>query len=140
MYSKGNLQSGKARVSYRFNSLQTGKCIQSNRFELPTECKHHKFQFPSNGKVYSKGCIVVNYNPGPNSFNSLQTGKCIQSTIYVYACPKGRHRVSIPFKRESVFKAMLQKSTSSWSKTSFNSLQTGKCIQSRECFVGRLRN
>ena len=38
-----------------------------------------KFQFPSNGKVYSKKNVVEDKPPNAvESFNSLQTGKCIQ--------------------------------------------------------------
>ena len=63
------------------------------------------FQFPSNGKVYSK---------------------C--NTCYVQ---RNHISVSIPFKRESVFKGALGEIKSD-SDIGFNSLQTGKCIQSVE--------
>ena len=139
-----------------FNSLQTGKCIQSFRFmgvvyrrfrtvSIPfkresvfkvtisvdgkTVAKMVPFQFPSNGKVYSKYYGNRRIEPG---------------LVYV----------SIPFKRESVFKEDERKAEylkakefqfpsngKVYSKTkrgesmaspkfSFNSLQTGKCIQS----------
>ena len=62
-----------------------------------------KFQFPSNGKVYSKPSASSPELSLYICFNSLQTGKCIQrfrSCLF-----RGRKsRVSIPFKRESVFK------------------------------------
>ena len=61
------------------------------------------FQFPSNGKVYSK---VKSYTAlGEHNwdcFNSLQTGKCIQRKHCARSVP---------------------------AKERFNSLQTGKCIQ-----------
>ena len=60
-----------------FNSLQTGKCIQ--RLERQgLRWKDHEFQFPSNGKVYSEQ---------HHSRNNRRT-----------------RQVSIPFKRESVFR------------------------------------
>ena len=37
-----------------------------------------RFQFPSNGKVYSEDRGKDNVPMRPISFNSLQTGKCIQ--------------------------------------------------------------
>ena len=62
------------------------------------------FQFPSNGKAYTKPNSLINPVPEYESFNSLQTGKHIQ-------------RDSI--RRIIMFDAMC-----------FNSLQTGKHIQS----------
>ena len=65
-------------VDVGFNSLQTGKCIQSPMCDL-VSIRISEFQFPSNGKVYSKKSLnglIMRPNP---SFNSLQTGKCIQS-------------------------------------------------------------
>ena len=63
-----------------------------------------RFQFPSNGKVYSKvGIQSVVYDDELLSFNSLQTGKCIARN----------HSIML----KSV-------------RIGFNSLQTGKCIAS----------
>ena len=60
-----------------FNSLQTGKCIQS--WKIANErLQELTFQFPSNGKVYSENFVLQQRAFGA-SFNSLQTGKCIQS-------------------------------------------------------------
>ena len=89
-----------------FNSLQTGKCIA--RFQALLWYKvAEKFQFPSNGKVYSKevtsSSLVSSRNAG---FNSLQTGKCIASVSQMLSACGERFLVS------------------------FNSLQTGKCIAS----------
>ena len=61
-----------------FNSLQTGKRIQSVSCNLGSLRKHKMFQFPSNGKAYPKGETLV----------QMREGKI----------------VSIPFKRESVSK------------------------------------
>ena len=69
----------------------------------------HTFQFPSNGKAYPK----ANHHEELGlalSFNSLQTGKHIQRTELV-----GRTFVN---------------------KVSFNSLQTGKHIQRKRCIDG----
>ena len=68
--------------------------------------KVREFQFPSNGKVYPKILIGL--------------------TLSVLTVD-----VSIPFKRESVSKDQEVKVTIVKIEESFNSLQTGKCIQSR---------
>ncbi len=85
------------------------------------------FQFPSNGKVYSEPVEVEVDFLLNTSFNSLQTGKCIQSSFISITTSK--LTVSIPFKRESVFRDMDKKSVRFFDHKSFNSLQTGKCIQ-----------
>ena len=115
-----------------FNSLQTGKCIQSEQAEKLLDIDIQEFQFPSNGKVYSKRRQVSDnrycqcwfqfpsngkvysksrasrecYEYGQMRFNSLQTGKCIQSSKWEKA-RADISRVSIPFKRESVFKVII---------------------------------
>ena len=95
-----------------FNSLQTGKCIQRlNRIAL-YEVGHGEFQFPSNGKVYSEFFFVV------CKVHYLQTMFQFPSNGKVYSeittpIPKRRKQdVSIPFKRESVFRA----GNTSWQK------------------------
>ena len=40
------------------------------------------FQFPSNGKVYSKWLLLVEEVLTNQCFNSLQTGKCIARELY----------------------------------------------------------
>ena len=109
-----------------FNSLQTGRCIQSDGEQYTVQYNGKKFQFPSNGKVYPKGACLGS-SPGQKGqrFNSLQTGRCIQSQTQR---PKIRIIVSIPFKREGVSKVWwLPKPQQHL--VSFNSLQTGRCIQ-----------
>ena len=111
-YGFNSLQTGKCIASekvqphYRpsrylcFNSLQTGKCIASKRTMLYNNIGT-AFQFPSNGKVYSKLVMDV-VEQHYKSFNSLQTGKCIARVRWHGKCVERRK--------------------------SFNSLQTGKCI------------
>ena len=91
---------------FRFNSLQTGNCIQTiapllrNRdhdyeFQFPSNgklhsnsarkqpllLKHKKFQFPSNGKLHSNVVALTIIAGIIVSFNSLQTGNCIQTSV-----------------------------------------------------------
>ena len=139
-----------------FNSLQTGKCIQrlaekkleaQARVSIPFKresvfrvqgllpdfiTSRLKFQFPSNGKVYSERPRLQRPLLEQKSFNSLQTGKCIQSSdAHPYANLIAG--VSIPFKRESVFRGISDAGgRMSSNSSSFNSLQTGKCIQRRQ--------
>ena len=116
-----------------FNSLQTGKHIQRRNPITTCEGKAVMFQFPSNGKAYTKlynlykrrytKCVY-------QSFNSLQTGKHIQSKrnwdkrldkMQFQFPSNGKaytkwsecessspvvRQVSIPFKRESIYKAI----------------------------------
>ena len=108
-----------------FNSLQTGKCIQRNevRHILP---KGHKFQFPSNGKVYSEVESYGVERRSVNGFNSLQTGKCIQRIGI-----KSRHPPMLLFQFPSNGKVYseMDPATDAALIFGFNSLQTGKCIQ-----------
>ena len=113
-----------------FNSLQTGKPIQSwtdkwrgrvlRLFQFPSNGKAYpknpmgptwqrksRFQFPSNGKAYPKKCQIKKaVKPKTSSFNSLQTGK--------------------PIQREAPW------SPKSSTISRFNSLQTGKPIQRKQ--------
>ena len=65
-----------------FNSLQTGKCIQSEADEKALSAGI-LFQFPSNGKVYPKEYSEEHLSEIASCFNSLQTGKCIQRSCAV---------------------------------------------------------
>ena len=60
------------------------------------------FQFPSNGKVDTKFSRCGHAFLGVTCFNSLQTGRCIQSDSIVFH--RLHYHVSIPFKREGVYK------------------------------------
>ena len=110
----------------RFNSLQTGRHIQTNKliyptrmasqFQFPSNGKAHsdssntiventylKFQFPSNGKAHSDSTVLIGDTATVSfGFNSLQTGRHIQ-TLGSPACRDGAI-VSIPFKREGTFR------------------------------------
>ena len=91
----------------RFNSLQTGKCIQRDVvISVGFGTLIVEFPFPSNGKVYSEELEISNVVK-IESFNSLQTGKCIQRSNQVSMDRLECYIVSIPFKRESVFRADL---------------------------------
>ena len=90
---------------YRFNSLQTGRCVASR--ELRDENRHTSpsFQFPSNGKVCCKSYkSEMKGHILSKCFNSLQTGRCVASRrchlneVYM----NSMKLVSIPFKREGV--------------------------------------
>ena len=65
------------------------------------------FQFPSNGKAYPKDCRKAYPISRKKSFNSLQTGKPIQSAIQG-DLNEIREIVSIPFKRESGSKGVVE--------------------------------
>ena len=181
--SRKRLQGLLSTVWEGFNSLQTGKCIQSTfettplwylqeRVSIPfkresvskvlppkqtaTALGKAEFQFPSNGKVYPKAVAFLKFRLTTNgafqfpsngkvypktrrsrgrgeragkSFNSLQTGKCIQRYPNLSTSTYLADLVSIPFKRESVSKVNPCRHRSTGSRTRFNSLQTGKCIQ-----------
>ena len=113
-HSFNSLQTGKCIQSWGcpkdppqrlgFNSLQTGKCIQSLISSSVNALEKIAFQFPSNGKVYSEYYQVLSRERGDGS-------------------------VSIPFKRESVFRVAASGALTR--AFGFNSLQTGKCIQSK---------
>ena len=64
------------------------------------------------------------------SFNSLQTGNCIQTKLSREQLHALTWAVSIPFKRETAFKlnGVVRNMKEDYG-LSFNSLQTGNCIQ-----------
>ena len=111
---------------YRFNSLQTGKHIQSGN-EHYVFLSDFMFQFPSNGKAYPKFREHDTWREG-ESFNSLQTGKHIQSWNIFPSKPAADCFNSLQTGKHIQRK---QKSTCGiyWIDSSFNSLQTGKHIQ-----------
>ena len=92
------------KLFFRFNSLQTGKCIQ-------------RFSVSGWGS-----------SPSTSSFNSLQTGKCIQRIFWTQLLPVAGGFNSLQTGKciQSVRKSFM---LSSSTMKSFNSLQTGKCIQ-----------
>ena len=85
-----------------FNSLQTGKCIQSCKDLLHrTVGLYDLFQFPSNGKVYSEESLQANH---------------------LWA-------VEFQFPSNGKVDSEAQKTMGQFVEISFNSLQTGKWIQ-----------
>ena len=87
-----------------FNSLQTGKCIQS-QITVAMAATSAEFQFPSNGKVYPK--LVGNLKPVqmiPVVFQFPSNGKVYPKKKDEFRIPRRADHVSIPFKRESVSK------------------------------------
>ena len=111
-----------------FNSLQTGRYIQSIDDNRLTDPFSTEFQFPSNGKVYPKRVHKIPL-PSTTRFNSLQTGRYIQRKKKV-THEEYCEAVSIPFKREGISKETHHGESSPTLHTSFNSLQTGRYIQS----------
>ena len=138
-----------------FNSLQTGKCIQRRRrSKMSIRSSKNGFNSLQTGKCIQRA-LFLSLSRTFFSFNSLQTGKCIQSLDRNLGFCR-RISVSIPFKRESVFRVLPEPSISAFPPLfqfpsngkvysekkkklasrqkkmplCFNSLQTGKCIQS----------
>ena len=109
-----------------FNSLQTGKWIQRLDKTVKASNADAKFQFPSNGKVDSE-----KFNPKVSrKLNLVSIPFKRESGFRAYLlCSKLSWKtVSIPFKRESGFRALT--TPQRWRREKcFNSLQTGKCIQ-----------
>ena len=65
----------------RFNSLQTGNCIQTGRSRQRRKSPRFQFQFPSNGKLHSNATDNRRELLEDFGFNSLQTGNCIQTRL-----------------------------------------------------------
>ena len=117
-------------MSLVFQFPSNGKVYSEGAAAVPAaKSSNGKFQFPSNGKVYSESAPAEIQKSYFKCFNSLQTGKCIQSRLRNHS-HAGGPTVSIPFKRESVFRANMMRHKVI-DHVGFNSLQTGKCIQSR---------
>ena len=116
-------------TSKSFNSLQTGRCMQSVANEIKIDATTDKFQFPSNGKVHAKFLS--------ESFSLYNLGVSIpfkrEGACKVRDGPRWEDQtcVSIPFKREGACKVAESDAKTS-KEISFNSLQTGRCMQS--CF------
>ena len=116
-----------------FNSLQTGRHIQSKPPAVEWPLTEDLFQFPSNGKAYTKCYHCHRHkNTVRKSFNSLQTGRHIQS--WARRSKRKLNQVSIPFKREGIYKEGMTLGAGSALAFRFNSLQTGRHIQSWICW------
>ena len=120
-------------IPFCFNSLQTGKCIQSEDLRMFGGEVPPVFQFPSNGKVYSKFYNYKRRCGHGRKFQFPSNGKVYSKvTIHSHRLNYVLFLVSIPFKRESVFKDFKNGKKSFRNRNRFNSLQTGKCIQRKE--------
>ena len=86
------------------------------------------FQFPSSGKGCSKYSIPTNVLRSGMSFNSLQAGRGVQRLREIDPNEIKNRIVSIPFKREGVFKVGLSRYRRHL-KERFNSLQAGRGVQ-----------
>ena len=115
-------------VEFGFNSLQTGKHIQRGA-SLSYDGAHPLFQFPSNGKAYPKGKGSPNLEK-ERVFQFPSNGKAYPKFEASFFTSKSSDRVSIPFKRESISKDTYSEIKGLFNEISFNSLQTGKHIQS----------
>ena len=137
----------------RFNSLQTGKRIQSCWQRFCQDClmtvsipfKRESvskvasdlsvisalmFQFPSNGKAYPKKGAITTLAVALVLFQFPSNGKAYPKRSSSFSLIwQLNTQVSIPFKRESVSKAFMIMLGSAI-LAGFNSLQTGKRIQS----------
>ena len=112
-------------VSIPFKRESASKVASYNRLGIVFST----FQFPSNGKVHRKSAID-RYISDPFNvsipFKRESASKVYTGILKIYLL-KG---VSIPFKRESASKVNINVSVCSVD-LSFNSLQTGKCIERR---------
>ena len=91
-----------------FNSLQTGKRIQSrSRLVFQNVRYENWFQFPSNGKAYPKEIHRGIRGGECPPFQFPSNGKAYPKLVIVMVEGRPRKTVSIPFKRESVSKETL---------------------------------
>ena len=111
-----------------FNSLQTGNCIQTEVIDVIVTTVG-KFQFPSNGKLHSNSVESLQSHLIASKFQFPSNGK-LHSNSKCSKISKKCILVSIPFKRETAFKR-IQEEISRIEGISFNSLQTGNCIQTK---------
>ena len=115
-----------------FNSLQTGKPIQSRSNAKCGDKCHNQVSIPFKRESLSKGrrlCSRVSCSR--SCFNSLQTGKPIQrNTVFL---PKtNRIRFQFPSNGKAYPKTGDDKGHQMIVHLRFNSLQTGKPIQSKK--------
>ena len=91
-------------IVFGFNSLQTGKWIQSILMgSIRDGLASSRFNSLQTGKWIQSLSIFLKKRI-EKGFNSLQTGKWIQSRRYSQYSQGSRNYVSIPFKRESGFR------------------------------------
>ena len=120
--------------TFSFNSLQTGKHMESETVDRAVTSVGKSFNSLQTGKHMER-----EQNPdittNGDSFNSLQTGKHMEREDPEVADFWMTKYVSIPFKRESTWKGCNNWRT--WEHTGFrfNSLQTGKHMERRKTAV-----
>ena len=96
------------RVGVRcFHSLQTGKGIQRLDYAYVVGVSEEKFPFPSNGKGYSKITDRLVEDGGINMFPFPSNGKGYSKVAKAPVAIIRFVEVSIPFKRERVFKVLI---------------------------------
>ena len=123
-----------------FNSLQTGKHME--RLELPAyRVGEGGFQFPSNGKAHGKSRFHLKFWAPGEWFQFPSNGKAHGKFNSIsLATREGKpKKVSIPFKRESTWKVRPPRAAMRKHR-SFNSLQTGKHMESRHAMVTYIPN
>ena len=76
-----------------------------SKFQFPTFTRLKKFQFPSNGKIYPKGINTFSYTT-KGKFQFPSNGKVYPKPVTCFFTATGGSLVSIPFKRESLSKAI----------------------------------
>ena len=121
------LKRRKETLSSRFNSLQTGRLIQTDGVTEVKMTAEVVFQFPSNGKAHSDQESAHSWGKILSCFNSLQTGRLIQTLPTTVSC-----LFTLPC-FNSLQTGRLIQTIGSLIVTpevlSFNSLQTGRLIQ-----------
>ena len=114
-----------------FNSLQTGKCIASAGPTTPPLAPSTPFQFPSNGKVYSKLLRTSNWANKSGWFQFPSNGKVYsKATDALHPVKWGRAEFQFPSNGKVYSKLFLTSVSLNGLSFRFNSLQTGKCIAS----------
>ena len=116
-------------VGFQFPS--NGKAISKGRQKMECWCACYLFQFPSNGKAYPKERGAETEQVIKEVFQFPSNGKAYPKTSKSFPCGFLDLRVSIPFKRESISKEVGKTVRLTATGTGFNSLQTGKHIQSQ---------
>ena len=111
----------------RFNSLQTGRSFRTQICEVH-DYPYHRFQFPSNGKVF----------PNPNTkhpghfcrgqFQFPSNGKVFPNGRLDKYCDPVID-VSIPFKREGISELKKLRKPLTFTALRFDSLQTGSTFR-----------
>ena len=114
-----------------FHSLPTGKRI-TRAWLISISLMRMSFHSLPTGKRITSCYRRLPRSEGVRCFHSLQTGKRITSSDQYQWEWESFSCVSIPFKRESVSQAIWLRICTRVMRSSFHSLQTGKCIASEQ--------